>query len=57
MAFVKVHSSILDSSVWLEDDRTRIVWFTLMAMADRDGRVEASVPGLANRARVPRRAE
>ncbi len=56
MAYVKVHASILDSSVWLEDDRTRIVWFTLMAMANRDGIVEASVPGLANRARVPRRS-
>lgn len=56
MAFIKLHSSILDSSVWLEDDKTRIVWFTLMAMADRDGVVEASVPGLAHRARVPRRA-
>lgn len=56
VAFIKLHASILDSSVWLEDDKTRIVWLTLMAMADRDGVVEASVPGLAHRARVARQA-
>jgi hypothetical protein len=56
VSFVKLHSSILDSSVWLEDDKTRLVWVTLLAMADRDGVVESSVPGLAHRAHVPRRA-
>ena len=32
---------------------TRIVWITMLAMADKRGRVWGSVPGLANRARVP----
>ena len=32
---------------------TRIVWITLLAMADKDGIAEASVPGLADFARIP----
>ncbi len=52
--FTKLFGSILDSSVWEEEDRTRLVWIALMAMADRDGVVHASLPGLARRARVPR---
>jgi len=39
--------------VWQEDDATRLVWITMLAMADRHGYVGASVPGLAARARVP----
>lgn len=52
--FVKVFSSILDSTVWLTPKHVRLVWMTMMVMADRDGVVEASVPGLANRAGVTR---
>jgi hypothetical protein len=52
--FVKLFSSILDSSVWDLDTDTRIVWITLLAMADAQGRVHASMPGIANRARVTR---
>lgn len=50
--FVKLYSSILDSSVWDCDAETRIVWITLLAMADADGRVHAAIPGIASRARV-----
>jgi hypothetical protein len=50
--FVKVYASILDSSVWDHDAETRIVWITLLAMADASGKIHASVPGIANRARV-----
>jgi hypothetical protein len=32
----------------------RLVWITMLAMSDRDGCVEASVPGLASAARVTR---
>ncbi len=32
---------------------TRIVWITLLAMADKNGVAEGSVPGLATFARVP----
>ena len=52
MSYVKLHVSILDSSVWLESSATRIVWLTLMAMADRDGLVKARAPGVTARARV-----
>ena len=50
--FVKLFSSILDSSIWGYDSETRLVWITLLAMADADGVVRAAVPGIANRARV-----
>ena len=51
--FTKLAASLTDSTLWAEPDRTRIVWITMLAMADPYGRVLASVPGLANRARVP----
>lgn len=50
--FVKLYGSILDSSVWGESKDTRLVWVTLLAMADPEGYVEASLPGLARRANV-----
>jgi len=51
--YVKLFSSILHSTIWRESDHTRLVFITMLAMADKDGRVEASVPGLADAARVP----
>lgn len=50
--YVKIYQSILDSSIWQETQATRLVWITLLAMADRNGRVEASVSGVARRANV-----
>lgn len=50
--FTKLFSSITESTVWCEPDPIRIVWITMLAMADRQGRIWASIPGLANRARV-----
>lgn len=52
MGFTKLHSDIIASSVWAEPDAIRLVWITMLAMADRDGLVLASVPGLAHLARV-----
>lgn len=52
MAYVKLFESILASTIWAEPTDTRIVWVTMLAMADRDGNVQASVPGLAHFARV-----
>lgn len=52
LSFVKLFGGILESTVWAEPHATRIVWVAMLAMADRNGRVWASVPGLANRARV-----
>jgi hypothetical protein len=53
-SFTKLHASILDSSIWGESHATRIVWITMLAMADADGVVHASVGGLARRAVVSR---
>ncbi len=52
MAYVKLFGSILASTIWGEDDKTRLVWITMLACADRDGVVQAAVPGLAHLARV-----
>lgn len=51
-AFTKLFSSITDSSIWSEDSDTRVVWVTMLAMADQFGRVHAAIPGLAKRAMV-----
>lgn len=53
MTFTKLFTSITESTVWCEPDKVRLVWITMLAMADRRGRVWGSIPGLANRARVP----
>ncbi len=50
--YTKLFSSILASTIWRTDHATRIVWITMLAMTDKFGRVEASVPGLADFARV-----
>lgn len=53
----KLFTKILDSSIWLEDDQTRIVWMTMLAAMDEDGFCQFASPGnVANRARVPREA-
>ncbi len=52
MTFTKLFSSITESTIWTENSETRLVWITMLAMADSRGRVWASIPGLANRARV-----
>ena len=50
--YTKLFNSILASTIWREDDKTRLVWITLLAMADKNGVAEGSVPGLADMARV-----
>ena len=50
--FVKLYGTILDSTVWRESHSTVRVWIAMLAMADAEGLVESSVPGLADRARV-----
>ena len=56
VTFTKLFSSITESTVWMESNETRLVWITMLAMADRKGRVFGSVPGLAHRARVSLKA-
>jgi hypothetical protein len=50
--YVKLFGSILHSSIWRQKTAIRCVWITMLAMADRDGVVEASVGGLADAAKV-----
>lgn len=52
MSYTKLFHSILDSSIWQESHQTRIVWVTMLAMADQHGEVQAAIPGLAKRAGV-----
>lgn len=50
--FTKLHASLISSSIWNEDNITRVVWITMLAMADENGFVGASIGGLAHQARV-----
>jgi len=50
----KLFTKILDSSIWLEDASTRLVWLTMIAAMDETGFCQfASPANLAHRARVP----
>jgi hypothetical protein len=50
----KLFAKILDSSIWLESDTTRIVWLTLIASMNEDGFCQfAAIGNLAQRAIVP----
>ena len=51
-SFSKLFSSITKSTVWCEPHTTLRVWITMLADCDFHGRVYASIPGLANLARV-----
>jgi len=51
--YTKLFASLIHSTVWQEDAGVKVVWITMLAMADRDGVVHASVPGLAKAAGVP----
>ena len=50
--YTKLFSSIVNSTIWREANHVRLVWITMLALKDRDGIVESSVPGLADAARV-----
>jgi hypothetical protein len=51
--YTKLFSSILNSSIWDESDPTRILFVTMLAMADQNGCIYGSVTGLARQARQP----
>lgn len=50
--YTKLFNSIVTSTIWTEDDKTRILWITMLALADQNGEVHASIPGLARLAGV-----
>lgn len=51
-SFVKIYGTILDSSLWSEAPHVRLLFIAMLAMADYEGTVQASVPGLARRANL-----
>ena len=51
--YTKLFSSILMSSIWEESAETRIVWVTLLALADQHGHIDGTVKSVARVARVP----
>lgn len=54
-AYTKLFSSITTSTIWMEPAGTRLVWITMLALKRRDQCVYASVPGLADAAKVTRK--
>jgi hypothetical protein len=52
MSYTKLFNSIITSTIWSEDDQTRIVWITMLAISDKNGEVQGSIPGLARIAGV-----
>ena len=51
-AYTKLFHKILASSIWDEDDKTRIVWITMLAMTDENGEIVATERKVARDARV-----
>lgn len=51
-SYTKLFSSLITSSVWGEDVETKVVWITLLALADQHGEVQAAVPGVARLAGI-----
>lgn len=52
--YVKLYSTIITSSIWLESHATLRVWITMLTLADRRGEVSGSIGGLAHIANVTR---
>lgn len=51
--YTKLFSSLIGSNLWRQDSKTlKIVWITMLAMADKNGCVMTSIPGLADFAKV-----
>ena len=49
----KIFDSIFDSSIMEEDIEIRYVWMCMLATADREGFVDATIPALARKFNVP----
>lgn len=50
--YTKLFASIVTSTVWLEADHVRLLWITMLALSDKNGVVEGSVPGMAKMAGI-----
>ena len=49
----KIFDSIFDSSIMEEDIEIRYVWMCMLAAADREGFVDATIPSLARKFNIP----
>ena len=45
--YAKLSAPIVTSSIWCEDDKTFRLWIAMLAMADANGHVDGSIPGMA----------
>ena len=50
--FVKLFRSILDSTIWMEEDHVLRIWLVLLLNCDSEGIVKMPIPAMAQRARV-----
>lgn len=50
--YTKLFGSIITSTIWRENKETKILWITMLALKNKAGIVEGSVPGLADMARL-----
>ena len=50
--FVKLFDTIVTSSIWEEDDQTRVLWITMLALANKEGEVFADPRRLAKWANI-----
>jgi hypothetical protein len=53
MGFTKLDEGIVHSSIWSEALATRVLWVTMLAMADSQGFVSSSRSGLLRAANIP----
>lgn len=52
MGYTKLFTEIIMSTVWREPNHVRLLWITMLALKDRWHIVNASIPGLADSARI-----
>lgn len=45
--YTKLFSSIVTSTIWREPKETKVLWITMLALADKEGFVDGTIPGLA----------
>lgn len=52
MHYTKLWSQILESTIWQEPNDMLVLWIAILALKDKDHLVLASIPGLAQRAKI-----
>ncbi len=52
MGYTKLFNEIVMSTIWREPNHVRLLWITMLALKDQYHTVNASLPGLADAARI-----